>query len=416
MALFKFMFGKRKRSPHDIREIKLEDIAVIIMGQSPPSSSYNEDGEGVPFIQGKAEFGRIYPTPRLYTTRPIKIANPEDILISVRAPVGDVNIANKKICIGRGIAAIRVDKKLADPVYVFYFLQLIKPKVEAKASGSTFKAIRYRELAELRIKLPPLLEQKKIAEILRTVDEAIEKTDEAIERTERLKKGLMQRLLTRGIKHERFKKTELGEIPEEWRVVGLEDAAIEVTIGVVSSATPYYTSQENGVPYFRSQNVRENKLLPTNIYITKEFNERHKKSILKEGDVLTVQTGDIGTSCVVPKEFEGSNCHSLLITRTNPQMLNPYFLSYFLNSHIGKTMIKRINSGWGRDHLLLKDFRKLKILLPPIEEQKQIAEIISTVDRKLELLRGRKEKLERVKRGLMKDLLMGRKRVKAWSK
>ncbi len=111
---------------------KKEYFEVVMGGQSPPSSTYNQKGEGLPFLQGSAEFGRLYPTPLLYTTQPKKIANKNDILISVRAPVGgDVNIAPFKLCIGRGgLAAIRPNLRKIDYMYLFYYLAFAKPIME----------------------------------------------------------------------------------------------------------------------------------------------------------------------------------------------------------------------------------------------------------------------------------------------
>jgi type I restriction enzyme S subunit len=268
------------------------------------------------------------------------------------------------------------------------------------------------DLKTVLVPIPSIVEQRAIVGVLGVVDSAIELVDRVIWKTERLKKGLMQTLLTKGIGHKEYKDTPIGKTPKTWQTARLEEASLEVTIGVVNPATPYYTSANDGVPYFRSQNVRENRLEPTNVFVRPEFNKRHPRSILKENDVLTLQTGFIGVSCVVPKEYEGANCHSLLITRTNPKMLNPRFLCQFLNSAVGKKIINRHNSGWGRAHLLLEDFRRIDIPLPPLQEQQTIAEILLTIDKKIELERREKTRLERIKRGLMDLLLTGKVRIK----
>jgi len=175
---------------------KLAKVAQIIMGQSPPSSSYNEEGIGLPFLQGKAEFGRIFPKPRLYTSKPTKIAEKDDLLISVRAPVGDVNIAPYRLCIGRGLAAIRFNSTSANVLFYFYYFQHIKPILEALGKGTTFKAITRRELEDLQVPLPPVEEQRSIAEILYSIDQAIEANNMLIQKLEHVKKTLMNLLLT----------------------------------------------------------------------------------------------------------------------------------------------------------------------------------------------------------------------------
>ncbi|MCK4502811.1 MAG: restriction endonuclease subunit S, partial [Desulfuromonadales bacterium] len=191
----------------------LSSVSDLIMGQSPPSTSYNDTGDGLPFYQGKTDFGSIYPTPRKYCTEPKKIAESDDILISVRAPVGATNLCNDQSCIGRGIAAIRA--KNIDRDFLFFYLRKIEPYIDSLGSGAIFKAINKSQLSELQInkagiKLP---EQKKIAHILSTVQRAIEGQERIIQTTTELKKALMQKLFTEGLRGEHQKQTEIGLVP-----------------------------------------------------------------------------------------------------------------------------------------------------------------------------------------------------------
>jgi type I restriction enzyme S subunit len=184
--------------PKEWEVVKLDnkELAEIIMGQSPPSSTYNREGKGLPFLQGKMEFGDIYPSPRMYCSQPIKIAEPNDILISVRAPVGDINIAPYKLCIGRGLAAIRFNLNRASHWFYFYYFQKIKNFLENLGKGSTFKAITKEDLENLKVPYPSLFEQQRIADILSTVDRTIELYYKEKDVLGRLKKGLMDVLLT----------------------------------------------------------------------------------------------------------------------------------------------------------------------------------------------------------------------------
>jgi type I restriction enzyme S subunit len=184
--------------PKEWEVVKLDnkELAEIIMGQSPPSSTYNREGKGLPFLQGKMEFGYIYPSPRMYCLQPIKIAEPNDILISVRAPVGDINIAPYKLCIGRGLAAIRFNLNRASHWFYFYYFQKIKNFLENLGKGSTFKAITKEDLENLKVPYPSLFEQQRIADILSTVDRIIELYYKEKDVLGRLKKGLMDVLLT----------------------------------------------------------------------------------------------------------------------------------------------------------------------------------------------------------------------------
>lgn len=141
----------------------LKDTCILIMGQSPSSESYNINGKGLPFYQGNADFGEDNPTPRSWCTDPKKIAEKGDILISVRAPIGAINIANERCCIGRGIAAIRPNQDLMSTNYLRHQLSASRSKLEAMGTGSTFKAIGKKALSDFAIALYSKSEQEVIA-------------------------------------------------------------------------------------------------------------------------------------------------------------------------------------------------------------------------------------------------------------
>ena len=146
-------------------EKRLDDIADITMGQSPLSQSYNIDKKGLPFYQGKTEFGDIYiKEPIIYCNSPIKIAEKNDILMSVRAPVGDVNIATQRSCIGRGLVSIRAKK--VDYLYLFYLLKEQKIKIEKMGVGSTFKAINKNNISSLQTSIVEMSKQYRIKKYL----------------------------------------------------------------------------------------------------------------------------------------------------------------------------------------------------------------------------------------------------------
>ena len=150
-------------------EKRLDDIADISMGQSPLSQSYNIDKKGLPFYQGKTEFGDIYiKEPIIYCNSPIKIVEKNDILMSVRAPVGDVNIATQKSCIGRGLASIRAKK--VDYLYLFYLLKEQKIKIEKMGVGSTFKAINKNNISSLQIPIIEMSKQNRIKKYLLLIE------------------------------------------------------------------------------------------------------------------------------------------------------------------------------------------------------------------------------------------------------
>ncbi len=138
---------------------RLGDVAEIVLGQSPPSSTYNENENGLPFYQGKLEFGNIYPSPQKWCTEPKKIAEKGDVLISVRAPVGPTNICPERSCIGRGLAAIRGLGEIKT-FFILYLMRAFEHNLTGKKTGTTFDAITGNILKEFVIPLPPLLQQR----------------------------------------------------------------------------------------------------------------------------------------------------------------------------------------------------------------------------------------------------------------
>ena len=202
-----------------------------------------------------------------------------------------------------------------------------------------------------------------------------------------------------------YKETKVGRIPKDWEVVRLGEVSTLMTNGFVGTATPYYTEDENGVIYLQGFNVRENRLRLTGVKkVTEEFSKKQSKSILKAEDILTVQSGHIGTTAKVPKELEGANCHALIITRLKQDKIDSDFISYYLNSGTGSSRLNGLKVGSTILHINVKDFKKFRIPLPPLPEQQKIAEILSTVDEQISATERIIEKSKELKKGLMQKL------------
>ncbi|ASJ05776.1 hypothetical protein A3L01_04530 [Thermococcus barossii] len=335
------------------------------------------------------------------------------LILSTRAPVGYVAVLKEEATFNQGCKGLvpKNRSKIIPEFYAYYF-KFKRQYLESLSGGSTFKELAKAMLEHFLIPLPPLPEQKKIAEILRTVDEAIEKTDEAIEKTERLKKGLMGRLLTKGIGHERFKKTELGEIPEEWRVVRLGEIADLKSGGTPSRKKPEYW--ENGtIPWVKSGELNDGIIVETEEKITEKAVRESSAKIFPEGTLLFALygKGTVGKTAILGIDAATNQAVCGIFPKNNAFF--PRFMQYYLIHRREPILTQYVNpsSDVGRTNIYISSLALLKIPLPLLSEQKQIAEILSTVDRKLELLRKRREKLEKVKRGLMKDLLTGRRRI-----
>jgi Type I restriction modification DNA specificity domain len=172
--------------PPGWQEVSLSDVAIVIQGQSPPGSSYNTEGKGLPFFQGKAEFTALSPAVSKWCTEPNKIAEAGDILISVRAPVGPTNLANVKCCIGRGLAAIRPVHGIP-PKFILYYLRHTEAEIAGKGTGTTFSAITGDGLRRHPVAIPPLREQSRI---VGAIESQLTRLDAAVAALERARANL----------------------------------------------------------------------------------------------------------------------------------------------------------------------------------------------------------------------------------
>jgi type I restriction enzyme, S subunit len=401
------------------KESYLGNIAKIIMGQSPDSKFYNSEGKGKIFLQGCSEFGKYVPNSTVYSLDIKKIAPSKSILFSVRAPVGKINYAEKEYCIGRGIASI--SSTTIDTNYLYYFLTFIENNNVYKSQGSTFDSINYDQLKSIAISYPQSkTEQRKIAEILSKVDKAIAQTEKLIAKYKRIKTGMMQDLLTKGIDengnirseetHE-FKDSVLGRIPVEWEVNTLESLTSKIVDGV--HHTPSYV--EEGVPFVVVSDMTVNEginLKNVRFVSLKDHQEFSKRANPKHGDVLVTKDGTLGIARIVPKNIpEFSIFVSVALLRPKFDLLMPELIWSFFNRGDFKIQLGSLSAGTGLAHIHLEHFRQFQIRKPPLDEQKKIFLIIGKIENQLLELHNTLSKLQKLKTALMQDLLTGKVRV-----
>lgn len=228
-------------------------------------------GEGLPFFQGKADFGHIHPIPRYWCTSPTRVAEQGDILFSVRAPVGPTNILNEKACIGRGLAAIRVGPHL-DMNYFYWFCKANEPKVESMATGSTFRAITTGVLKSLQIPLPPLEIQRAIAAKLDAADRLRQLDQQLLTKYDELAQALFIDLFGDPVKNEKGtalsdlidinpSKREL-EIEHNEKVDFVPMAAVGEDGCIRLTEKRSYSEVKNGFTYFAEGDVLFAKITP----------------------------------------------------------------------------------------------------------------------------------------------------------
>lgn len=263
--------------------------------------------------------------------------------------------------------------------------------------------------------LPGLQQQRKIASILSTVDDHIQKTQQIIDKTEGLKKGLMQQLLTRGIGHTRFKKTEIGEIPEEWGAAKLGDLWTFIKAGI---SRPF-ESEDIGIPVLRSNNVRTGRidLADLKYWYNPDPRGANLASItLKKFDILVNFVNgslkELGKAAIYLEEI--SPCivsTNFFILRFKPHV-DPFYINLFLQTNAYKKQIDAIGGFTGQGSFDTGELRQVMLPLPPLPEQRKIVDLIHAVDSKTSRERLRSHQLEHLKKGLMQVLLTGKVRVK----
>ena len=397
----------------DWATVRLGEVATINMGQSPPSSTVNEDGDGLPFIQGNAEFGPRTPQPVKYCSKPQKEAQLGDILLSVRAPVGALNLADTRLCIGRGLSAITATG--VEATFLWHALGRMVSGLVRVSQGSTFAAVNKADLCGLELPLPSSAEQRKIATILSSVDDAIEKTQAVIDQVQVVKRGLMQELLTRGLpgRHTRFKQTEIGEMPKEWSCVSLGSLVVDHNSGVYKKADLYgHGHNIVGVSDLygcHSIDGQQFSLVPL------EPDELSRYT-LYEGDLIYGESSlvreGIGRTLPVTKRGAGTAFawHTRRV-RLDSKRTDAIFYHYVLDGGPTRKRVMAVATQTALTGITTKDFFSVPVPVPAMDEQREISRILTSNDKFIEECQDSIDGLQAVKSALMSVLLTGELRV-----
>ncbi|MFZ8788403.1 MAG: restriction endonuclease subunit S [Acidilobaceae archaeon] len=311
-----------------------------------------------------------------------------------------------------------------DKRFLYYYLTKNFQKLRGTTVGTGIPHVNKKVFEELLIPLPSLNEQKRIAEILLRVDNAIEGADKAIVKLERLKRGLMSELLTGRIRvreengrlsfhrETELQETEIGKIPKEWGLAKLEKIAKIIT-GPFGSQLKKSELTNHGIKVYTQENVLERNFEIGNLYISEEKFKELKNFEVMPDDVLLTIRGTIGKSIKVPTSITKGIIHTnLAIIRLEKKEVLPDFVELVFNeSEIWMEQVRRMYSATTIPALYGRTLKQIKIMLPPLNEQKAITHIFSTVNRAIELYREEMTRLERLKRGLMDLLLTGKVRV-----
>ena len=405
--------------PDDWSTGTVSDFFNIITGSTPPTKEAEFWNQGTiqwftPADLSKLN-GEIFTkkSERRITQKGLKYSNLETapkgaIIISTRAPVGTIAIASEPATFNQGCKGlVPKDLQSTDSIFYYYYLLFNRENLNNRSSGSTFKELSKDLLEQFPLPLPPVEEQRRIATILTTVDDAIQRSRRAAAETELLKTGVMQDLLTKGIGHTEFREDpDIGIVPKEWAVKPLDEL---IEIVDCRHHTPTYI--ESGYPVVRPQNIKTDGIDFSNCAnISRQeyllMTERHTP---KKGDIVYSRNASFGVPAFVETDREFCLGQDMVVM--TKLTADTKYVFYVLCSGSIQRQLKQLSGGSTIQRINLKDIRRLLIPEPKLKEQQKISTILSTIDRKLTLQHQRTANYEHLKQGLMHELLTGKRRV-----
>jgi len=321
-------------------------------------------------------------------------------LMTFKLTIGKTVVSDTDLYTNEAIAAFLPKPGIeADPYYLATILPTLSYETDQAVKGATLNKAK---IEDTFISLPEISVQKRIAQILSSVDDSINFTQSTLDESKNLKKSLMRQLFTRGIGHTKFKQAEIGEIPEKWEVVELSQVA-----KVIDSLhkTPRFV--KDGIAMVRVSDIKPGNLkLDETLKVSEEdYSYFTTNYIPKKNDIVLSRVGSYGISSFVNNDEKFCMGQNTVVI--SPK-INNRFLFYFLNSEIVWSKIEKEVSGTGYKSLSLSSIKKLKIILPVKDEQEKIAEILESIDNQIEINKKLKVEQEQLKNGLMQDLLTGK--------
>ena len=400
--------------PEGWRRCKFSEGVSLLSGQHIEAKDYHAGPDGTPYLTGPTDFPDGIIRKTKFTHSPKVVCAPGDVLVTVKGSgTGKTTVADDAYCISRQLMAISPRSWDAD--FVFQLVSLWTRELNEAASG-LIPGIARVDLLGRMVEVPPLPEQKKIAAILSSVDEAIQATQGVIDQTRQVKEGLLQDLLTRGIGHTRFKESPIGEIPEGWEHGRFSDflsAKDAIKPGPFGSALTKDKYVSNGLKVYGQEQVLARDLSVGDYFITEQHHEKLKVFTVAEGDILLtlVGAGTPGKVIVVEEPFQPGIINPRLIRIRPPVGILPAFIARVFESPTLQQEIIRVGQGGAMPVLSASLVKALPLVVPPLDEQVAIVERLDKHDRAVARNRALADGLLSIKAGLLQDLLTGKVRV-----
>ena len=397
---------------------RLKYVADLNMGQSPPSEEYNRDKVGTPFLQGNAEFGPHHPTPKIYCPTANKHANSGDILLSVRAPVGAINIADLEYGIGRGLCAIRSRTNYLERHYAKYLLEVVRTELSVVATGTTYDAVTVDQVSNITCVVPPLSEQTQIANFLdrktQQIDELIRIKERRIELLHEQRTVLINQAVTKGLDPNVEMKPSgmesIGEISRDWSVMKVKYLTHQIIDG--THYTPEY--QDSGIPFLRVTDIHTKTIDLTKVkYITPELHQELTRRCKPEkGNLLLSKNGTIGITRVIDWDFEFSIFVSLCLIKFRTETYSPHFFSYLFQSQVIDQQLRESSKTSTVTNLHLDKIRELFVVKPPLSEQRAIVDFLDCKTGQIDELRSNEQQsielLKEYRQTLISEVVTGK--------
>jgi type I restriction enzyme S subunit len=400
-----------------------EQVDKLIGGGTPSKNNPEYWNGNIPWASVKDITGSCLSSTQDYITE-LGLKNSSSnlipantVIIATRMAVGRVARFLVDVAINQDLRAI-FPKSGLDTDFLFYWMQSKEPSLQSVATGTTVKGIRQEIIKNLAMALPPLPEQRRIAEILTSVDEAIAATQAVIDQTRKVKQGVLQQLLTKGIGHNRFKHTKIGEIPESWDVTKLVDLLAPVPTpmrsGPFGSALKKAELVSSGIPFLGIDNIHiEHFVNKYRRFVSPQKASELARFLVREGDVIITIMGTVGRSCVVPAGIGSALSSKHLWSMSfDPKKCLPSLICWQLN--YAPWVLKefaRASQGGIMGAINSKVLKELLLPIPKIVEQQEIDKILSSFNADIYQKEIELNRLKMIKNALMSDLLTGRKRV-----
>jgi len=418
--------------PRNWRIEKLGSIVVKAkMGGTPKRSVREYWGGDIPFAKIEditSSHKYLFKTSTTITRLGLENSNawivPRDsLLITIYGTLGAVAINKIELATNQAIVSIVPKKEIMDVEFLYYWYSFFQPNWNKYVKKSTQPNLTLEIIVNSLIPLPPLNEQKGIVRILSLIDRTIELYHGERGKLEHLKRGLMSELLTGRIRvreengrlsfhrETELQETEIGKIPRGWKVKKLGEIATEMYYGLTAKAI----EQGTGLRMLRTTDIKDYKVDWSSLpycEVTDYRNYNLRKYILRKNDIIISRAGTAGVSVLVDRDFDDIIFGSYLIkVRLNEAFVHPKFVHYYMQSDLYWKQILPRQAGSTLKNISIPILKSIIIPLPSTNEQVKIAEILSAIDKAIELYHGGRERLERLKRGLMDLLLTGKVRV-----